>query len=635
LLNVSDEFKAAIKANPRRVVGKVRISYSDPFLDPSVETQVNERGYISWPDQVVTISIDQETEDSAMTHKYACLDGSWVLDGTYYLAPDTTALAKLNHMGWWGKTLAGENRAFSEPYPTLTALFSKRTVIVLAVAGDDKRGEYPVDFDIFAYDESDNIVHTETVNSNVDVTWQKEIDPVNDVIKLVLQVRRWSHPGRTVKISGFFSVLIETYTGDDLFNINLLEEREFSDGTLPIGNISANEITVRISNIDHRFDAGNTASQLYNLVKANRKIKAWLGTELADGSIEFAPLGTFYANAWNVPEDDVYAEVTGRDRMEILTLDTFYTNVLQNVSLYDLINSILDDAGIVNRFVDEELKEYIVPYAYFNDDTTKRECLRIIAEASLSQAYMDRNGQIRIEGPSYLQTNSAVSIVTITRDEYFPGKNNPANYDDLANYIEVKTQPLAPVAVAEEVYNTDDDDLEPIIVGETKTVTVYYSKKPVIEAAASITDSPAGLVISTVKYYAWGADITVMGATIDGTFKIIVTGKPLEVSGSQTITAKDDASIKEHGKKPYSFEDNILIQTTEMANKIAQKCLELSKDSRRDLEMDWRGDPSHELGDRITVPDSATTMADFYIVSQELDYDGGLTCKLKGKKVAG
>ncbi len=634
MLSVSEQFALGIKANPRRVVGKVRISYSDPFLDPSVETQVNENNYTSWPDQVVTISIDQENEDTAMAYKYAALDGTWLLDDTYHLAPDTEATAKLNHMGWWGSSLSGEDGTFSDPYPSLAATFSKRTMIELAVAGDSKRGEYPVDFDILAYNESNILLHTETVKGNTGVTWEKEIEAVNNVTKLALQIRKWSHPGRTVKIAGFFTVLIETYMEDDLFQINLLEEREFSTGTLPIGNISANEITVQVSNVDHRFDAGNTESQLYNLVKANRKIKAWLGAELNGGSIEYVPLGTFYANKWSVPENDIYAEVTGRDRLEVLTLSTFYTNVLQNISLYDLANMILDDIGITNRFVDEELKEYIIPYVYYEEDTTHREALRIIAEASLSQVYMNRNNQIRMEGPSYLQNHSTVSIANITRDEYFT-KDNPANYDDLANYIEVTTKPLVPATEAEEVYSTDEDELESITARETKTLTVYYNKKPVIKASASLQDgAPDGLTISGVIYYAWGAVVTVSGASVDGTFGITITGKPLEVTGSQTIEEHDNASIKEHGKKTYTFEDNPFIQTSEMAKKIAQKCLGLSKDSRRDLTIEWRGNPAHELGDRITVPDSKNTTADFYVISQELSWDGGLTCNIKGKKVS-
>lgn len=629
MLSVSAAYKNAVSAPSRRIKAKVRISYSDPFLDPSVETIVNEKAYICWENQVVTISIDQETEESAMAFKYASLDGTWVLDGTWHLAPDTEAAAKLYQFGWWGTQLAGGDGYFVEPYPALTANFSARSVVLLAVQGDSKRSEWPVDFKILMYDSADTLLETVAIEDNTEIAWQQDIAPVEGVVKMVLQIEKWSHPGRQVKIAGFFSVLIENYT-DEILGIEVVEEREFSTGKLPIGNISANEITVRLSNEDHRFDAGNTDSQLHNLVKANRKIKAWLGVELPDTTIEYIPIGVFYAQDWTVPENSIEATVTGTDRLDLLALDTFSAGVLQDVTIYDLAVAVLNDAGITNRYIDPELQDFVIPYAYFNDDVSHRECLRIISEASLSQVYADRVGVIRIEGPSYLETNSPEPVAGVTRDDYF-SKDNPNNYNDLANYIVVKTMPLLP-AESTEVYKTKDDNPETIAADETKTLTIYYSKKPVIDASVSLVDAPVGASITNVNYYAWGADVAVTSPT-EGTFKLTATAKPLEVQGSQTIVAQDAASIREHGKKIYTFKDNPLIQTPEMAQMIAEKCLALSKDSRRDLDLNWRGDPALQLGDRITVPDSKTTTADFYVVSQSLNFDGGLRVTTKGKKV--
>lgn len=634
MLPVSVDYQNAILASTRRIRGKARISYSDPFLDPSVNTETNEAARISWENQVVTISIDQETEESAISQKYASLDGTWALDGTWHLAPDTVAAAKLYHFGWWGQQLSGADGVFISPYPTLTAEFSARTVVLLAVQGDNKREEWPVDFNIQAYDANDNLVHAEAVVGNTDINWQKDIEPVDNVVKLVLEITKWSHEGQQVKIAGFFSVLIENYT-DELMEISLTEEREFSTGSLPIGNISSNEITLRISNADHRFDAGNSDSQLYGLIKMNRKIKAWLGVELPNG-IEYLPLGTFYAKSWNVPENAIDVSVVGRDRLELLMLDKFNIIVLENVSLYDLAGMILDDAGVVNRFIDTELQNYVIPYPYFGEKATHRECLRLIAEASLSQVYMDRNSILRIEGPSYSSIYRANPVSEITRDDYF-NKDNPYNETELANYIDVTTQPLVPESEMDEIYNSSN--AETIEIGETKQMSVSYSKKPCIEASASLIEVdedtllPPGIVIIDAVYYATTATLTIGGATANGTFKIQIMGKPLTVVGAETIIASDAASIREHGTKSYTIDENPLVQTKAMAQAIATKCLALSKDSRRDLTLEWRGDPVLELGDKITVPNSKTTMADFYIASQEINYDGGLRVVTKGKKV--
>jgi hypothetical protein len=673
LLPVSSEYLNKILATRRQVLGKVVINYSDPFLDPSVSVEANEYAYIS------QVAQSADNQDEA-THKWASLDGSWVLDGTYFLCPDTEKAALANQMGWWGSTLAGADGAFAEPYPTLTTTFSARPVRCVVVNGDDKREEYPVDFNIRIY-AGETLLHTVEITDNADISYQKDLSSLrlSGVTKLILEITKWSHVGRQVKILEFFAVAQETYIGDDLFNISLQEEREFSDGSLPIGNISANELTVQIYNKDRKFDAGNTTSDLYGLVRPNRRIRAWLGlvvdedyeaeddtmmsidmlsggptgyealmflgmigdtggtVNIVDG-VAWIPLGVFWSGDWTVLETDVYAEVTALDRLDLLTRNTFAGPVYQNITVYDLAKKILDDTGYP-YWIDTDLQNYTIPWAWFENNVTHRECLRIVAEASLSQVYADRSGVIRVEGPDYLKTVKTTPVKTLTTDDYF-GKDNPANYTELANYIEITTQPLV-VGETDEIYRSDE--AVSIASGETQTVTVEFSSVPAINCSTLLEaaeddegnpiDLPAGLTIQDVIYYAWGAEVTIGGATEDGVYILVVNGKPLEVQGGKKVTAQDAQSIRENGKISYTFADNHLLQSVTMAQAIADKCLELSKDPRHDQDLDWRGDPALQLGDRITVPDSKTTTADFYIISNNLEYDGTLSATLKGKKV--
>src|SRR5690606_39702911 len=69
----------------------------------------------------------------------------------------------------------------------------------------------------------------------------------------------------------FFTSVQQTYESSDLMEISLLEERDVSAGGLPVGSISANEITIKIRNDDRRFDADNSQSPLYRLLKPNRR----------------------------------------------------------------------------------------------------------------------------------------------------------------------------------------------------------------------------------------------------------------------------------------------------------------------------------------------------------------------------
>lgn len=614
MYEVSAEFNEKIKAQTRQIYGKVQIDYTDPFLDQSINVAANEEANISFPSQTA----DNIQEPPG---KIASLDGSWVLDGSYTLAPSDG----ITQMGWWGSQLAGVGGAFIAPYPKLTVTFLSRPITKLKVVGDSARGEYPVDFTIKLYGAADTLLHTETVTANSLVLWNKTLgSAITQVVKMVLEITKWSHVGRQCKIIEFFTSIQEVYEGDDILMINLLEEREVSQGSLPVGNIAANEIDIRLYNANRKFDAGNTQSPLYQTLKQNRRIKAWLGVDTSTGK-ELVPLGTFWSGDWNVPEQDVYAQTTGRDRLEMLRKSTYSNSQVQvNQTLYSLAIEALEDAGLAPEeyFIDTELQEYLVPYSYFGNQS-HREALRKIAEACLGQVYCNRDGIVRIEGPSFL-LSQIVSVDTLTRDDYF-SKDNPVKWSEVANYIEVETQPLRP-DVLQEVYKSNE--LVNISAGETKSITAFYNETPCINAAVSKTGIGS---ITDVTYYAWGANIKVYSSAA-GTFELTINAQPLKILNKDKVVRQDPDSIIDMGTIKYTYPGNPLVQTVNVAEKIANHLITYYKNPRRDVEVDWRGNPAMLLGDRVTVTDKKE-QNDYYVVKQELEYDGALRAKLSGRKV--
>ena len=642
----TQEFTNKMRAEKRRVLGRVRIDFTDPFLDQSIQVEASEQANVSYPVQTA----DAVSEPYA---KYAALDGTWVLGADWALAPSADE-ASICQMGWWGSQLAQTDGSFIQPYPSLTITHAIRPIYDLRVVGDSKRGEYPVDFTIDLYATDGTLLYTEAVTGNTSVSWQKTLPvPVLDVTKQVLTITKWSHAGRQVKILEFFTAIQETYEGDDILLVSLLEEREVSQGSLPVGNISANEITIRLDNTNRKFDAGNPNSPLHGLIKPNRRIRAWLGVEHEDGAKEWVPLGVFWCGDWEAPEDELYAQTRGRDRLELLRKSTYSTSQVQiSKTLYDLAIAVLQDAGLKPNeyWVDDELKEFVVSYAYF-EPQSHREALRKIAEACLGQVFCDRNGVLRIEGPSYTERRTeeqlgtyflegaypaeitALEVYGIGPDDYF-SKDNPSKSDEMANYIEVETQPLRPVAVAEEVYRSNE--VINIPAGGTKILTVYYNKTPCIEATASL-EGATNTVIQSATYYAWGANIKLYNAgdTAENVI-LVINAKPLEVKNKEKAIAQDEVSIRENGLIRYTFPGNPLVQTLSVAQTIANKLLQLYKDSRRDVEIEWRGNPALELGDIILISDYQRGREDirgfYYITKQELEWDGALRAKLEGRR---
>ncbi len=394
-------------------------------------------------------------------------------------------------------------------------------------------------------------------------------------------------------------------------------------------------VVISAEGVAQKYAAGASEAIATIIAAEGKGIKAGIGSSEAvviiDAEGQFAvwtevfiPLGIFWSGDWDAPEGELYAFTTGRDRLELLRQTTYSTStVQQNKTLYELTIAVLTDAGLAatEYWIDTELQDYLVPYSYFTSQP-HREALRKIAEACLGQVYCDRNGIVRIEGPSFLQSQTE-PVATITQDDYFT-KSNPVKWSEIANYIEVETQPLRP-DTAQEVYRSNDP--VSITAGQTKTITAYYNESPCIDAIASLDGTGT---IAEATYYAWGATVKVASTTA-GAFTLVINAKPLKVLNKEKAIAQDRQSVIDNGEIRFEFPQNPLIQTLAVAQQIANSLLAYYKDPRRDISLDWRGNPAILLGDRVAITDRQET-ADYYVVRQELEYDGTLRVKIEGRR---
>ena len=646
MYQVTQEYQRIMQADMRQVLARVVIDYTDPLLDQSLQVQVTNNARISWPAHVAD-------GIKKVPYQRTQLDDSWTLDQMRRPMPDTAELAELYQVGWYGQYPADASGNLTGATPALTVTHYPRPVHSLRVVGEPVRGEYPVDFTIKLYSADNTLLHTETVSSNDKVEWSIKLEePVLDVVRQELYMQTWSHPNQVPKIVEFFSSIQQIYEADDLLDLHVLEEREANLGNLAVGNVSSNEIKVALSNEDRRFDPDNESSPLYRLVKPRRRIRAWLGTEI-DGVKEWVPLGTYWATDWDTDDDALQAMVTGRDRLELLQ-KTEYKACLpqQNVSLYTLAESVLVDAGLQasEYVIDTALQAIVLPWGYL-PPMSHREALRVIAEAALAVVYADRDGRIRVELPgeitpgesvaAYLQPQYPADIIdsglyAIGPDDYYR-VNAPSRQEQLANEVVVPTQPLT-LDAPQEIYRSEPIEMTP--EDEITVVTVEYNKKPAIETNISITVTPEEdaymVAVDIVEQYAWGAKIRINNwGHMIGHVSIVATGKPLSVQGSMQAVERDEISITDNGLLHYEFPANPLVQTLDRARAIAQTLLTSSKDPKRDIEIDWRGNPALELGDGIHVITDAKRerRSNYIVIRQELEWSGALRARLAGRRL--
>lgn len=199
--------------------------------------------------------------------------------------------------------------------------------------------------------------------------------------------------------------------------------------------------------------------------------------------------------------------------------------------------------------------------------------------------------------------------------------------DEIANYVNVTTMPLALVADVDSIFSSDDTYSIP--TNGSIDIEIDWSDKPVkIDTVVLGISVAFGVAtISSSEIYAWGAKITVTGNT-GSNFIIEATGKKYEALSSVVATSEDEDSIKEYGKIVFDFEENHLIQSVKVAQQVADGLVRNYKGVRNDAEITFPGNLAVGLADPVLLTEYSDSLIDtrnfFYITRQQLEYKGSL-----------
>lgn len=297
----------------------------------------------------------------------------------------------------------------------------------------------------------------------------------------------------------------------------------------------------------------------------------------------------------------------------------------QETSLYTIARQVMS-SGLssvsADWFIDEELQKYPIQYAWLGA-MSHRKALAKIAQAAGGVVYQDRRGTVRIEAGNYIQRKTfGLPTDTINSDRII---NMESPVSEVANKIQITTLPYEKLS-ERVVWELSGDNA--ISAGLNKTFTVNYSGfDAVVEASAVLTSIPSGATILSESYFFGGAEITVH-ASADQVITLTINGKPLQVTGSRVIIETDGDSIRRYGVKSLVINDNNLIQTTEIAELIAESIVAITASASRDIDLDWRGDPTDELGDVVSVNGTHGV-----IVAQELNFNGALKASMQIRRV--
>ena len=650
---VSATFTAASTATTRTPIGKIRMLWNDVYVDPTTVAASTDENLVSWPQQVYD---GMETTP----HKYTILDGTWELDEALpadekYLAPGTQSEANVSQFGWYTGTISDGSGNFT-PTVVLTVTFPTRVIDALKVVGEPTLGEYPVDFTLHVTNNAiEHLVATVTGNTLVIYDLDVSSSSYFDATEIKLSITKWSAINTMAKIIEFFTVVIDDFTGADIVSMEILEEREIKNGSLPVGNISCNELNLTLQNIrrakygttyDDPFSYGNTTSPWHNLIVNNRRVTAYLGFRTIAGD-EYVNAGTFWTNDWTNKDESFSVTVSCRDRMELLRKATYKgEEILENKTVGYLINYLLEKARDLIPLADltwtflpteaegNTLFDYTVPICWFGKDNYMG-LLRHLVEVGLGQAYMSKDDVLIIEDWNG-NDGAETPDITLTTSSYF-SKDLPENTDDLSNIIKVNVHTLTAAGEETTVYDSGEGGERSIAASSSETISIEFTSIPVSDPTIIIYEESTGVTMSVVSTYAYGADLLIENSegTI-GSYKIKATGTEYSYNVVTPIELRDETSIFMYGEKTYEYPNNHFVQTETVGNAIAAKLLATYKTLRKDLTIEWRGNPAVELGDTVQAPiyyKNPTSVASYVIVKNNIKFDGGLEYSTNARAV--
>ena len=686
MLTTTSAFDTAIASNSRKITARIKINYTDAFLDTTISADSIGTDFLLEDASNIIITEDDQalksegnnrvTQNdqvvngrSETTHKWFSFevenllnnmitqDGQDIitedavdfiqtevdfeqpvnrLDGTWHFAPSPEA-ANFNEIGWWGDTVSDLNDIVPGDQG-LVVTFSARRVTSFQVVGDDMRNEYPVDFTVEFYAGA-SLESTEVITANTLVSYSQDITALTGITSIELHITKWSDPYRVPKIIELVTSVFETYDSTNLKDFTIVEQREISNNnSVPTGNMASNEIDLAIMNLDRRFDAGNTASPLFGIVKPNNKIDAEIGVLTSSGNFEFVPVFTGWSGGWNVPDSDITASVRGRDRLDILNQSMITTStVITGNTFKEWFEIVLNDGGLasteynIDTVLDGSI--YVVPYGWFNN-ISHRDALKILAESCSAAVYVDRSGLIQVQSVDYFEVNNLDSELSYDRSDYTDKSNQPI-YENIVNKISVTTQPIEKTT-SQTVYQTTAADPETILANSVTEYEITYKTKPISDGVPTVDPVVSGVTVTSSSLFAWGGTVEVTNTNASSQdFRIKVIGSTYAVEGQKTITAFDQDSIDDNGTFFLNFKENDFLQDSNLAGKIANTLLKSFKDPQRDLTVTFSpgGNPALENTDRISIVDLYSTK-EYNLISQRIKYDGGLSMEQKGRVTA-
>jgi len=593
----------------------------------------------------------------------------WLLDGSRVTVPATFPQER-QFGGFISNAICSANGMFTHP-ASIDIVLREPAVILpgVTISWGTAFDEYPTDFNVIMLNENGTEVSRKRVQGN-----NSTLTEVNFVMRRVRRIRleviRWGTGHRRARVGNIFLGHLRVYTKDSLLAFSGSYEIDPVSGRLP-----KYEISFEIDNRNGDFDpiSGNS---LYEFALERQEVTARYGfRRLSDDTVEWIPGGQYFLSDWIAPRNGLSASFKARDLLGFL--DGIYYKgrygyqrqvpfsnphgrddggvpeeppykddggapgeppykddggapgpppyLLREISLYELAEQVLLDAlpphmGSRDKkwVIDESLKTFFTPSPL--PLVTHAECLQLIANAAGAALTFDREGILHIAPlPSFNQ--SGISHTLNDENSY----SRPE--------IEIK-RPLKSVQVS--TYSWQVQEGEAVLydhelqldIGKNEFIVEYSDPAINVRLDHPLIDRPQ----NSYELFARSASLVIHRLAGDpDRCRVVIRGTVIRPAENTivVINNKDADNRSDRGENlPLK---NILITNAQHARTIANVLLARYQ-NRQNASVDWRVDPSLDMGDFIALA-SGQPQKTMRVLSTDFRFSGAFIGKSEGMVV--
>jgi len=333
--------------------------------------------------------------------------------------------------GWVGNRVSNEFNKF-EPAQIISIEYTLPRRLPWLTLRSVDRVSYPTKFNVSIFQRSPDSTNSSVSFSEADTTIvDNEVSNFKEygfnfasnsyfdesnVVRVTLEILEWSLPNTLPRIAFFSGEMHESFTGDNLRSLEILEEKTSIVDRLSYG-ISSNYLKASFLNRDRQFYERKN----FEMLRPNRSVKA----QIKCGEKKYS-LGTFYSKEWKLDDASHFMNVKAYDILYSLqnVIINYGMNIrnansesldirpYKNVSVKDVISEIFKRIGEVRRdnglfdvireILDlcDSIKDVKLPFVLINKKSAW-DVLKELANSICAFVYANRDGKIEISGDTF------------------------------------------------------------------------------------------------------------------------------------------------------------------------------------------------------------------------------------------